>query len=464
MSDLITPTIGRRVWFRPHPDLGRLLNSGPFICLNDQVPMDAGIVYVWHDRMVNLDVTDHAGNHHAITSVELWQGDNDRPNFSYAEWMPFQKGQAKKDAAPTVEPAGRLLSDGTFVETAPAPITIAQAFARLKAAIADDPDYAWAWHCNLAMPIKDELDVSHEQANQAAARLMRHTFDFDSAEHPYFKDFAKEWAHVRTASGIVIPPAGSTNPATAATTGFPVTLEAFNDAWKRAQAKLGQDELDRKAKLDGAMEKLGASRVSFGSKLANDVTVEDIKTAGCGCSYCRGCAEVARDPEGFGTIAIDIPKEWALEPMTTSARAAEAVDAFLAETSGEALKAYLEPRTVTMEDIHAAIVSEHYFTAADGVIGADRETMDLHGATAGPLGLLTFCVLVLRNGYTVTGQSACADPAIFNSVKGRKYALDDAKEKVWPLLGYVLKDQLHHESLAAEADRALRITKLGDNA
>lgn len=89
---IIIPTIGRRVWFRPDPRVG----SSGFICHDDTVPMDAGIVYVWNDQLVNLDVCDHAGNHHAITSVPLIQSPFDAPaEGQYCEWMPFQKGQAK---------------------------------------------------------------------------------------------------------------------------------------------------------------------------------------------------------------------------------------------------------------------------------------------------------------------------------------------------------------------------------
>lgn len=90
-NKVIIPTIGRRVWFWPAG-----LRRTEVVCNNPSVPMDAGIVYVWGDRMVNLDVTDHAGNHHAFTSVDLWQGDGDRPNGAYCEWMPYQKGQASK--------------------------------------------------------------------------------------------------------------------------------------------------------------------------------------------------------------------------------------------------------------------------------------------------------------------------------------------------------------------------------
>ena len=63
------------------------------------------------------------------------------------------------------------------------------------------------------------------------------------------------------------------------------------------------------------------------------------------------------------------------------------------------------------------------------------------------LGLLTFCVLVLKNGFTVTGESACASPENFNEELGRKIARANAVNKVWPLEGYLLKQMLHQTAL-----------------
>ena len=56
--------------------------------------------------------------------------------------------------------------------------------------------------------------------------------------------------------------------------------------------------------------------------------------------------------------------------------------------------------------------------------------------------LLTFCVLVLRNGFTVTGESACASPDNFDAEIGRKLARENAVNKVWPLMGYELRSKL----------------------
>lgn len=57
--------------------------------------------------------------------------------------------------------------------------------------------------------------------------------------------------------------------------------------------------------------------------------------------------------------------------------------------------------------------------------------------------LLTICVLTLRNGFTVTGESACASPENFDAEIGRKVARQNAVAKIWPLEGYLLKQRLH---------------------
>ena len=58
------------------------------------------------------------------------------------------------------------------------------------------------------------------------------------------------------------------------------------------------------------------------------------------------------------------------------------------------------------------------------------------------LGMLTICVLVLRNGFTVTGESACASPENFNADIGRQVARANAINKIWPLMGYELRSKL----------------------
>lgn len=86
-----------------------------------------------------------------------------------------------------------------------------------------------------------------------------------------------------------------------------------------------------------------------------------------------------------------------------------------------------EPQTVTMDQLEALVVSEEYLRP-----------------TLAPT--LTICILLLANGFSVRGESACADPAAFDEELGRKYARRDAVQKIWPLEGYLLRQRLHDEA------------------
>jgi hypothetical protein len=113
---------------------------------------------------------------------------------------------------------------------------------------------------------------------------------------------------------------------------------------------------------------------------------------------------------------------------------------------------------VTPADVDAAISSEWYFTGDEGVFGAYKTHGDVYqstryndGAAHNNLMRLTFCVLVLRNGFTVTGESACASPENFDAKIGREIAYVNAREKVWPLLGYELRERLRAAQVAEDA-------------
>ena len=113
--------------------------------------------------------------------------------------------------------------------------------------------------------------------------------------------------------------------------------------------------------------------------------------------------------------------------------------------------ANVAPR-ITPADIEANITSTFYFTAAQGAEKAARDNGSYAAGSPAEglaLGLLTFCVLVLRNGFTVTGESACASPENFNAEIGRKIARENAVAKVWPLMGYELRSKLAAEKSLA---------------
>lgn len=88
-------------------------------------------------------------------------------------------------------------------------------------------------------------------------------------------------------------------------------------------------------------------------------------------------------------------------------------------------KGLTAPR-VTPERLEQVIVSEQYHVF--------------------PNSTFTACLLTLANGYTVLGESACASPENFNAELGRKIARDNAKNKIWSLEGYLLRQQLHENS------------------
>ncbi len=71
----------------------------------------------------------------------------------------------------------------------------------------------------------------------------------------------------------------------------------------------------------------------------------------------------------------------------------------------------------------------------EGVIESERFHV-FEGTT------FTVCLLTLKNGFTVVGESACASPENFDSDLGKKISRDNAKNKIWMLEGYLLKETL----------------------
>lgn len=104
-------------------------------------------------------------------------------------------------------------------------------------------------------------------------------------------------------------------------------------------------------------------------------------------------------------------------------------------------KGLTAPR-VTPAHIEANVIDELFFTAYEASIGLDVSTDERPVEAGQAHRLLTFCVLTLCNGFTVTGESACASPENFDAELGRKIARQNAIAKVWPLMGYALKNKL----------------------
>ncbi len=189
-----------------------------------------------------------------------------------------------------------------------------------------------------------------------------------------------------------------------------------------------QRVLDEKRELDEKLQKLTA----FISSAKFSAIVPD--EAERGRLVCQEeamkdySAILAERIDAFGAMLLKLP---VVDPGP---------DSIEQELQAKASKA---PR-VTPADIQASILREHYFTAADGAFGASMRSdgTAVPPADGAPMGLLTFCVLELCNGFTVTGESACASPENFNAEIGRRIARENAVAKLWPLLGFRLRDKL----------------------
>ena len=106
-------------------------------------------------------------------------------------------------------------------------------------------------------------------------------------------------------------------------------------------------------------------------------------------------------------------------------------------------KGLTAPR-ITPADIEANIKSVHFFVASDAIQQQNAvHECDDSGWLLGSTQLQTFCVIQLRNGFAVTGESACASPENFDAEIGRNIARQNAVQKIWPLLGFSLKQKLH---------------------
>lgn len=100
---------------------------------------------------------------------------------------------------------------------------------------------------------------------------------------------------------------------------------------------------------------------------------------------------------------------------------------------------------ITQELIDATIVSKTFIVLPDGVT--------------------TICQLILKNGFSVLGSSACVDPTNFNLQMGRDIAFKNAQDKVWQLEGYLLKEEMFRASvkipvtITASAPEAVKVSE-----
>ena len=85
----------------------------------------------------------------------------------------------------------------------------------------------------------------------------------------------------------------------------------------------------------------------------------------------------------------------------------------------------LDAPRLTPEDISDVIVSESF--------------------TVLPSGKAMVCELILKNGFSVRGESSCVSKENFNFEIGKKLSREEARGKVWMLEGYLLQEKLFQD-------------------
>jgi hypothetical protein len=116
------------------------------------------------------------------------------------------------------------------------------------------------------------------------------------------------------------------------------------------------------------------------------------------------------------------------------------------EQDDQAAAAVATAPRVTLDNIKASIAVAYF--ASGETIAKHSDFTDVKGKQVPfppNLSVFTLCMIVMKNGYIVTGTSAPASIANYDQALGRKLAMDDAIRKIWPLMGFALRDVLHHD-------------------
>lgn len=122
------------------------------------------------------------------------------------------------------------------------------------------------------------------------------------------------------------------------------------------------------------------------------------------------------------------------------------------ETDRASAAVAVAPR-VKLSDIEAAIKFRFDVNAAEAVGATAGHKVNGDGSSSmDALRLLSICILVMQNGFTVIGKSAPASPENFNVELGQRFAYDDAVRQLWPLMGFALRDRLTAAASVAKAE------------
>lgn len=233
--------------------------------------------------------------------------------------------------------------------------------------------------------------------------------------------------------------------------------KSHKTVWALKIASIEQTPADEPAAVAGGTWRLIPEDKSYGPITVphSYVLKHNPQPGGYYVVYADGYASFSPEQafeEGYLAIGNDAPK---VAPMLRDGSPADP-EKFGVVTIDSAIKeagADRYPR-ITPADIEANIASEHYFTAAEGAMQAGVTQGLIDAAIQGDgvihtqelpeaLNLLTFCVLVLKNGHRIVGvNEGPVSAENFDPELGRKMAREKAIDQIWPLLGYELRSRL----------------------
>lgn len=98
------------------------------------------------------------------------------------------------------------------------------------------------------------------------------------------------------------------------------------------------------------------------------------------------------------------------------------------------------------QEIQAKGLTAPRVTPADMDANIEHTEIVKHISPSGQV--LRWAVLTTRSGFAVTGRpSASVSSVNDNAVIGEKVAIENARQELWPLMGYALKEQLHNAAI-----------------
>ena len=99
----------------------------------------------------------------------------------------------------------------------------------------------------------------------------------------------------------------------------------------------------------------------------------------------------------------------------------------------------MEPK-LSLDEAKGVVATKTFPKVTEESIKAKIANVDYHWVGEDYTG--TICIITMKNGWTSTGFSKCADPRNHDEEVGKRYAYDSSFKPLWQLEGYLLRESL----------------------